>query len=304
MLVAGTSPLDKNMIRVSERFKDLDRLAPPPRAVEAKLLLEIFGSGCLVQFGWMWVLFVGVFLHLSGFFTSLTGSRTLTGPRSTVTGVVTGCEKWPLEINEEPVFAIYFEYEVEGQKSSGRSFMTGYEYDPGEAVSVDYSLGDPTIGMLRDGRATPVPLGGVVLFGGIGLLFIAYNFYWTIKSQNLLKNGVVARAKLVSKEATNTEVNEQRVYKFTFEFEDAAGRTQQHVYSTHEYDEITDEDEEPLLYLPHKPSRALLLDCLPGDPKVSFAGGFESRRGLPWGGMILPVLNLALWGYGLYVAFA
>lgn len=267
------------------------------------LLLEVFCSGCLAQFGWLWILFLGVLLHLCGFFTSLTGSKTITGPKSTVSGVVTGCEKWPLEINEEPVYAIYFEYEVDGQKSGGRSFMTGYEYDPGETVSVDYSQNDPSVGMLHDGRATPVPLGGVAIFGGIGLLLLSFNIFWGFKAWTLLRNGVVAKARQISKKATNTEVNEQRVYKFTFEFEDAAGRTQQHVYSTHEYDDITDEKEEPLLYLPHNPSRALLLDCLPGDAKVSFTGGFEGRHRLPWGGLILPVANLALWGYGFFVAF-
>jgi len=67
---------------------------------------------------------------------------------------------------------------------------------------------------------------------------------------------------------------------------------------THEPEHLQDDAEEPLLYDPIRPSRATLLDHLPGAPRIDDMGQIQTQspiRSL----LVLIVPTLSIVGHGL-----
>ncbi len=106
-------------------LEDLERLDRPPRQVSFSLILSLFTSGCLVQFGSLLVSFVWLIFWLTGGYGYLEGTRALYGPTATVRGEVTSTEEWNLTINDREVWCFTFSYEVDGIKYSSDNFTTG-----------------------------------------------------------------------------------------------------------------------------------------------------------------------------------
>ena len=118
---------------------------------------------------------------------------------------------------------------------------------------------------------------------------------------HLLKNGMPALGRFVSKEATGSQINNQMVYKYTFEFHADDGRPYEVTAKSHT-DELQDEDEEPLLYDPLCYSYAVMLDGLPGGPRIDSQGNIDHTIGAgPWWVMILPGATIV--GHSLFVYF-
>jgi len=70
--------------------------------------------------------------------------------------------------------------------------------------------------------------------------------------------------------------------------------------NTHETGTLTDDQEEPLLYNPHRPIDATLLDHLPGAPQVGEFGEIQVSQPLKgWLCLILPIMVCA--GIAAYV---
>jgi hypothetical protein len=88
----------------------------------------------------------------------------------------------------------------------------------------------------------------------------------------LLREGVITQGKLVKREPTNTRVNNKTVYKFTFGFQDNRNRTHQVITKTHDVDDIGDEPTETIVYDPNDPSKACVVDALPGKVKFDARG--------------------------------
>jgi hypothetical protein len=82
----------------------------------------------------------------------------------------------------------------------------------------------------------------------------------------------VTVGELKSKERTNTTINHRPVYKLTFEFRADNGSIYDVISKTHLPHLLEDEVEEQLLYDPHNPSSAVMLDNLPGSPYIDEMG--------------------------------
>jgi hypothetical protein len=133
----------------------------------------------------------------------------------------------------------------------------------------------------------------VFIFPLVGLGFMVAGLRNGFKANRLLAHGKVGLGVLISKEATNTRINEQPVYKLTFEFTDEYGSHYEAVSKTHQPYVLEDEPEERLLYDPHNPAYAVMLDSLPGGPDIDEMGNIQPAsltRGLLV--LILPVLTL------------
>lgn len=138
------------------------------------------------------------------------------------------------------------------------------------------------------GVETPWPL-NIVLFGFpfIGLTFIGIGLRKGLRGIRLLRRGMTASGRLVSKKPTNTQINGQRVFELTFEFTAADGKRYLAKASTHEPGPLEDNAAEPLLYDPADPTIAVMLDDLPGRPRIDDSSVTRTHDG-----SVIPLLLL------------
>jgi hypothetical protein len=143
----------------------------------------------------------------------------------------------------------------------------------------------------------------VLSFPIIGAAFFTTATVRGLRRVILLRCGKVASARTISKRATNTSVNNQPVVKYVYEFQGSDGRVYSGSSRALASEEIGDEAEEPVLYVPSDPRLSTLVDALPlrCTLDVDEAGQWVSYEsmwpvvwcGLAWMGILANV------GYGL-----
>lgn len=147
-------------------------------------------------------------------------------------------------------------------------------------------------------QQVPWPL--YLVIGGfplIGLTFMTIGLRKGLRGVRLLRRGMTATGRLVSKQPTNTRINKQTVYELTFEFTAGDGKRYKAKASTHEPKSLEDDAAEPLLYDPADPNVSIMLDDLPGRPRIDDTSVTRTQDG-----SVLPVLfvpALAVLGHGL-----
>lgn len=280
-------------------------LAKPPRPVGPTLTVRVMFGGVMSQLGWIFLgfglIFVALFQPGAGMAAAVHFSRDL----ATGNGTVTDWRKLNLSINDTPVYETSYEFEPgDGSRYAGASYQTGRHRNQGDAVAIEYRANDPTISRIQGMRSTPGGLGVsfVYLFPFIGLCFVLFSIHRGLRARSLLANGRLGRGTLKSKEPTNATVNNQRVYKLTFEFEAEDGMTYEAVAKSHVPARLEDEAQERLVYDPRRPSDAVMLDELPARPKITRDGHF-TVDGV--GQIVVASLNLVapgltLLGHGAY----
>ena len=76
--------------------------------------------------------------------------------------------------------------------------------------------------------------------------------------------------------------------------------TYQAIARTHEIAKLEDQAEEPLLYDPMRPAYAVMLDDLPGNPRINDNGNIQA--GPASGTIMLLIIPLAtIIGHGMYI---
>ena len=268
-----------NLRRVSR----LSFLAPPPRPVPLTLRIPVVLGGLLQQFGWMFA-FIGTlglvaFVVAGGVFEGLAKSTAYSGPTKTVQGVVLGSFSTGAEVNERDVVRYLFEYKVDGLAVVGECYTTGWLYDDGDEVNVDYLVSDPSLALIQGGRWSQFPHWVallILIFPAVGATLGFVGLRQGLAASRLLTYGRVATGELLSKEDSGSRVNDHIVYNYTFRFTaESTGREHLATASTHEEDLLEDEEQELLLYLPSHPETAVLFDSLPGKPSISAQGKLE-----------------------------
>ncbi|MCA9618426.1 MAG: DUF3592 domain-containing protein [Myxococcales bacterium] len=269
-------------------------IADPPRSVSLSARLQAFFGGILNQVGWI---MMAVGLLAAGIFTADSEAVTMLtfrGDKGTTVGKVVAVEDTHAEENETPVMKVRFSYEVEGKTYEYRSFTLNAPFDAGDTVPVEYLVARPSAARIQGMRMRTFGSFAVfaALFPLVGFLILARELGAARSRVRLLGHGRLARGRLVNKVETNTRINEQPVYALTYRytverqemrpnFRGPAVVHEEHevVYRTHLIAKVTDEAEEPLLYDPDRPSRAQLLDDLPGSVALDARGGFEASFG-------------------------
>jgi hypothetical protein len=151
---------------------------------------------------------------------------------------------------------------------------TDNSYKIESAIVVEYNVNKPRFGRLLGtysmpyGRVTPIIF---LVILTITSVVLAYFLNKNRKLLHLLEYGALARGKLHASEATNTSINEQTVYEYTFKFE-ADGQEYFVKGKTHLYDNVEDEEYEKILYEVHDPSMATICDISPYLPKIENSG--------------------------------
>lgn len=263
----------------------LPHLQPPPRSVGPELTVRLLFGGFFSQFGWLFAAFGMLFVWLFDGAGGAVEAIRFGGDVVTVEGQVTGWRATSFSMNDQRVYETSYEFrQPDGSTAEGRSYATGSYLEEGTRGTIEYLDGDPATSRIEGWRNTP---GGMVvlttfLFPLIGLLFATIGFRRGWRAYRLLTIGRLSRGRLVSKEATNTRVNNRPVMKLTFAFDADSGGSFEAVGKGHVPDRMEDEEAELIIYDPSEPARAAVLDEFGCQPRVDGRGNFEaSRPGLP-----------------------
>lgn len=275
------------------------QFAPPPRRVPISLQLANVFNG-VSQFGWIFfgfgMIFFWVFVGHADF-----SVITFRGDIVETTGKVVRVEETGASENEETVMANHYEYSVAGQRLSGTSYTTGSAAAAGEDVTVEFVEGNPLrsrIAGMRRAQFGPW-ISFVAIFPLVGLIILYFAMKSGWRRARLLRNGLLATGKLIGKEATNMTVNDRRVYELTFEFRARDGRRCEAKARTSDTSRLEDDHAEPLLYDPEDPSKAYLLDEVPGRPEIDGTGELVGKPARAAFALALPALVIA--GHILYL---
>ncbi|MSR20307.1 MAG: DUF3592 domain-containing protein [Gemmatimonadetes bacterium] len=282
-------------------------LAPPPRRVPLALSIRVVLGGMLGQLGWFLVgfgfIFVWAFDASGGVMSAIRFSREL----ATVEGTTTSWRELNLSINDEQVYETSYSFEVGGQTFEGVSYATGHYESEGQRLPVEYRASDRTISRLQGMRGSTAGLmiAFVFLIPLIGLAFVRSGLISGLRARRLLAEGQLALGTLKSDEPTNVQVNNQPVRRLRFEFTAADGGTYSVFADTHHASELMDDGQERLVYDPRHPRDAVLIDDLPGRPRIDARGNFEAGGARE---VVLALLNLVIpavtiVGHGLFSYF-
>lgn len=290
-------------------FHNIFILAGPPRSVPLLVRLRVLLGGFLNQFGWIFFGFGLVFVWAFTLNADLTSWYRFRGPLDTTEGKAIDCKKTLFsEGGSEnskgtPVYAIHYAFTAaDGKEYKGLSYITGKQFEQGQKVTIEYPQGKPQTSRIKGMRQKPVGPFGIfpVVFPMIGLLFIIRGIKKGIKANRLLTLGEQTTGRLKSKEITNTKVNKKPVYKLTFEFNTPEGKTYETLVKTHETGKLEDQAEEPLLYDPVRPSYAVMLDDLPGNPRINDNGNIQAgSASVTIMVLIIPLATII--GHGIYI---
>ncbi|MDX2285845.1 MAG: DUF3592 domain-containing protein [Bacteroidia bacterium] len=275
----------------------------PPREIPWLTRLTVLFSGFYMQFGWIFfsfgMIFFWIFVMNSEIVYAL--SRRDWQPAQ---AVVLESEPTGASVNGRTVYRHRYRYEAEGRRYEGEGFLTGQSLEPGRMLPVQYDRRQPEESRPEaGGRALfGYEVAFVMVFPLVGLIFILIAFRQNTKALDLLVNGKFARGTLVRKEPTNTSINKQIVWRFTFSFTADDGQTYEATGSTHETWLLEDERTERLLYAPSDPSYAAMYDTIAGAPPLSRDGELQPLPLSKTLALVLPGVSILIHGW-VYLTF-
>ena len=269
-------------------------LAPAPRAIPLTLSIRVLLGSVMCHIGWGLMIFGMIFVWVFDAGGAIRETVRFAAGTATAEGVTTDWRQTSMRINERPVYETSYSFRsADGYDVTGASYMTGRWIERGQAVTVEYVPSDPSLSRIEGSRASIAGVGVafVYLIPIVGLAFAMMGVRSGIRRRYLLSSGELALGKLKLKEPTNTKINNQTVYKYTFEFEVPGSGTYEATAKTHLQRKLEDEDFERLVYDPRDPNEATLLDELPCRPAIDSRGNFDTEGA---GQIVLAAMNLVL----------
>lgn len=210
--------------------------ARTPRYVPLTMLVRLLFGGALNQVGWLLLGFGMIFFWgfvMQADFLSLTCFR---GEFGSARGTVTACAKSNASEDDTPIFRVDYAFQApDGRFRRGTSYSPGEKLDPGASVYVEFAKTAPSVSRIRGLRSKPFsPWLAVVGVAPLaGLVLILFGIRGGLRRLRLLRFGRAVTGTLKSKEATHTQINDQMVYKLTFEFETEGGEPREAMLKTH-----------------------------------------------------------------------
>lgn len=245
----------------------LERLADAPRRMPIRLALTLRFGGTVSLIGWIFSAFAMAFLAGVAAFAHYSEAVQLQfGELKAAQGVMLGWSETNSYVNEEPVIANHARFTAEGAERECTSYAVALGLAPDEAVTVEYVAGNPAVCRIVGMDASLVPwwllliLLPFLLIGGGFAFFGGRSAGRTVK---VLRHGRKGYGQVVSRRDTGVRINEDIQWEVAVEFTDERARSHRATTRSLDLDEVTDDPEEGLLYLPDRPEWMLLVDALP-----------------------------------------
>jgi len=188
-------------------------------------------------------------------------------------GVITGFQETKYSVNENPLFNYNYRYSDQTENIHSGNFME-FEgiYSIGQSIDIEYIKDSPSISRFK-GRDRK-NLDQIMFLGGMGailagLFFLIPSSRRTRRERKIIMAGKPAEGSLIHAEPTNLKVNEQTVYKLTYEFKVEKNNSEKCFIRSHLIRNLSKNHKEKLIYDPGNPSNAIILDTLP-DPVARY----------------------------------
>jgi hypothetical protein len=264
-------------------------VADPPRGVPLTVGSSALLGGRGAQFGWVligvgiaaaWIYGASYYVVHVAFFT---------GGVVQVRGEITDVVKSGHAIGERTVYEHHYEFEAEGETHRGMAL--GFEsFEDGDEITIEYPAGDPARARVQGIEHHSSGIVVALLIAVAGLVIAVRAFVLGIGDVRLVGNGIVASGVLVSRKRTDAPYRNRPFFQLTFRFEDKGGTSHEVLAETYDprrfapRDEATaqggggtdgDENAEvrtQIAYDPADPSKAQVLDFLPGRPRIEDDG--------------------------------
>ncbi len=215
---------------------------------------------------------------------------------TTTTGQIVEVVETNMSINDESVWANVYKYQDGlGHEHVNDAFTTGRPAKLNGAVTVEYVTDAPEHGRIPGMRSAEFSQWMLLAFAlpFIGVSLVALGLRRGIQDYQILKVGEMVKAKLIDKARTGSEINDQPVYKLTFEFSTKRSKKYTKVLKTHLTEKFEDEPFERIFYNPENPDMAVLVDDLAGSPTVGDDGELLGSGGLPLKPILWPIICTA-----------
>jgi hypothetical protein len=270
----------------------------PPRNLGIYSRLVILFGGILQQMGWGFFGFGMIFFWIFVMNSEARYLLSFDGKWVETQGVLKNVAVTNTEVNDRKIYAYTFSFTGKGGVHEAVCYdYLRREYErPNITVPVEYKEGNPKRARIKGMSTSTFPsfVLFVVIFPLLGLGFIIAGIIANLKSLKLLVNGHFTKGKIVNREATGTRINNNTVFKFTFEFETPGGMKHQTTCATHQTWKVEDEEMEIILYDPTYPENAVVFDAIPSAPQIDPQGHLEPAAISAASVFILPIISIAL----------
>jgi len=289
----------------------LEATQSPQRSIPLPVLVRVLFGGMVSQMGWLFLGFGLIFVWVFAIHVDFSGLLRPITRQVETRGQVIAIEDTHLseggddDTSGTPIIRIAYAFAGPGgRRLEGASYSLGTDVQLGDLVRVEYAAANPENSHILGMRQAPLPPAGlfVVVFPLIGLIMVVYSLMEGIKGIRLLRGGVLAQATLISAEPTSMSVNNRPVFRLTFDFTDTDGSLHEVTSRTTQPELLQDQKTEPVLYDPRNPDSAVLLDSLPGSPRLTPEGSLGMEA--PQSAYLLAIVPAAtVLGHGAYLLF-
>jgi preprotein translocase subunit Sss1 len=183
-------------------------------------------------------------------------------------GFITSLNETQYNVNERPLFEYHYRYYDQSQIPYAGFFLEyANAYEPGQEITIEYLKESPEVS--RFAGKDRQNYDQIMFLAGVGSIIIGFLFLYpscrrTRRERRIIMMGLPAQGKLVYAEPTNLRVNEQPVYKLTYEYSTGQHNIQKFSVRSHLIRNLSARHTEMLIYDPGNPGKAVVVDTLPG----------------------------------------
>lgn len=191
-----------------------------------------------------------------------------------VNGVISNVEESALGENGFSIYTNEYEYEIETTVFRGIGYSRGNRFNQGDTVTVMYQEDNHQISRIKGMRKSPWGLASLltILFPLLGIYFLYKGIAWGKDKSKAVLNGVMTKSRVSKSVKTNTQTNEDALFKHYIEFEDLNRKRHECSY----FSVFTPKDEVELIYNEDDPSKTLVLQS----QNVAFEGRVRKMCGI------------------------
>lgn len=193
--------------------------------------------------------------------------------------------------NKVQVYQYRFRYQVgNGLPLEGACYTTGKRWKGGDQLLARYLPDQPAVACLEGARLSNVSTWVILMLcilAAVGLMIVIVTVVSGVRRIQLLRHGEITGSKTISVAPTGATINKVRVMAYSYQFQDRSGILRQGTSKALPTGRVGDEAREPILYLPDRPDRSLLVDSikLPSPLRVNEQGEWHCQ------GWIRPVFT-------------